>query len=133
MLSSSVELLYEVEPAIVLMEPELMKTVFINVLDNARKSIEGSGQVWLTGKKENEGYVVIIRDSGKGMEQKELDKITDAFYMVDKSRSRKQGGAGLGLAICHEILMLHGFSISFESEVNKGTIVKITMKEQSDE
>ena len=70
-----------------------------------------------------------IQDTGKGMEPQELSKITDAFYMVDKSRSRKQGGAGLGLAICNEILMLHGFDISFESAVGIGTVVTITMKE----
>ena len=69
-----------------------------------------------------------IQDSGKGMEQNELCKITDAFYMVDKSRTRQHGGAGLGLAICKEILTLHGFDIFFSSTVGIGTVVTITME-----
>ena len=70
-----------------------------------------------------------IQDTGKGMEQQELSRIADAFYMVDKSRSRKQGGAGLGLAICHEIITLHGFDISFDSSIGIGTVATVTMKE----
>ena len=74
---------------------------------------------------------LIIGQGGKDVEalKKELSKITDAFYMVDKSRSRKQGGAGLGLSICKEILTLHKFDIAFDSAVGVGTTVTITMKE----
>ena len=53
--------------------------------------------------------------------------------MGDKSRSRKQGGAGLGLAICDEILKLHDFTITFDSAVGKGTSVTVTMKEAQNE
>lgn len=128
--NANIELIYNVEEAIIKMEAELMKTVFINVIDNARNAIEKSGTITVIGRKEKDGYVITIQDTGKGMEPHELEKITNAFYMVDKSRSRKRGGAGLGLAICNEIIALHGFEIRFDSTINVGTTVTIVMREQ---
>lgn len=119
------------ERAVIAMEPELMQTVFINLIDNARKAIEGRGRIDVWGERRREAYAVMIRDTGKGMDERELPKIREAFYMVDKSRSRKQGGAGLGLAICQEVLQLHGFRIDFESAVGAGTTVTIYMEEES--
>lgn len=127
--AEGIKLICDVEQAVIPMEAELMKTVFINLFDNARKAIDGTGKIVLTGQKRPQEYIVTIQDTGKGMEQQELSRITDAFYMVDKSRSRKQGGIGLGLAICNEILTLHGFDISFDSSVGIGTVVTVTMKE----
>lgn len=127
LIASGVEFIYNVKQAIIPMETELMETVFINLLDNARKAIDGRGKILLNGKKQGNEYLVTITDSGKGMAKQELSKITDAFYMIDKSRSRKQGGVGLGLAICKEILTLHGFDIKFDSELGVGTTVTIIM------
>jgi signal transduction histidine kinase len=129
LIAAHIELVYDVEQAVIPMETELMKTVFINIADNARKSMERGGTIIIRGRKQADQYMVTIQDSGMGMEKTELEKITDAFYRIDKSRSRKQGGAGLGLAICNEILMLHEFSISFESTLHVGTAVTITMEE----
>ncbi len=128
--NAGIELILDVEKAVVSMEPELMKTVFINLIDNARNAMDMGGRVAVTGRKDIGGYTVTIRDNGKGMAPEELKKITTAFYMVDKSRSRKHGGAGLGLAICNEIIALHGFEIRFESEINVGTAATIVMKER---
>lgn len=127
--TEGIKLICDVEQAVIPMEAGLMKTVFINLIDNARKAIDETGVIVLTGQKRQQEYIVTIQDTGKGMEQQELSRIADAFYMVDKSRSRKQGGAGLGLAICNEILTLHGFDISFDSHVGIGTVVTVTMKE----
>lgn len=124
----NIKLSCELEMATILMEPDLMKTVLINLIDNGRKAIEKNGQITISGKWYQDDYKVSIRDTGKGMEKQELDKITEAFYMVDKSRSRKQGGVGLGLAICDEILKLHHFELCFESKLNMGTTAIITMK-----
>ena len=128
--NSNIELVYDVEEAIIPMEAELMKTVFINVIDNARNAIDAKGTITVVGRKAKGGYVITIQDTGKGMEKCELEKITNAFYMVDKSRSRKHGGAGLGLAICNEIVALHGFEIRFDSTINVGTTVTIVMGEK---
>ena len=64
-----------------------------------------------------------MADQGRGIPEGELNKITEPFYMVDKSRSRAEGGAGLGLALCKEIAELHRGQLCFESREGKGTIV----------
>lgn len=81
--------------------------------------------LYLLGRKEEDGYAIYVRDTGKGMPKEELSRITEAFYMVDKSRSRQQGGAGLGLAICLEIVKRHGGTMTFKSIQGKGTMVRI--------
>ncbi len=129
LLASHISLQYQIEPALLSMEAELMKTVFLNLLDNARKAITDQGQILILGRKKSRGYVLCIRDSGRGMNPEDLTKITEAFYMTDISRSRSQGGAGLGLAICDEILKLHGFTLSFKSQLGIGTTAILTMKE----
>lgn len=124
-----IELVMELDEANLLIEPDLMKTVCLNLLDNARKSIETKGCIRFLGKVENRGYCIIIKDNGKGMETKELDRITEAFYMVDQSRSREVGGAGLGLSICSQIIEIHHAEMSFESDPDCGTTVYIHFKE----
>lgn len=66
-------------------------------------------------------------DEGKGMPEEALHKITEAFYMVDKSRSRKEGGAGLGMTLCNEIVKLHGAKWEIESEEGIGTTITVTL------
>ena len=118
----------DVEPAPLRMEPSLMHTVFLNLLDNARKASLPEAPVTLTGRRMGEDYVVTVQDRGRGMDPAELQKIRRPFYRIDPSRSRAQGGAGLGLAICDEILKLHGFSLDFESRPGCGTTATVTMK-----
>lgn len=128
LIESGIKFCVKVENAVIFAEPDLIKTVCINLLDNARKSINSGGIIVLLGKKLNDGYVISIIDNGRGMRKDELKKITDPFYMVDKSRARLQGGAGLGLAICSEIAKVHGSTLEFKSELGKGTCVSIRLK-----
>ena len=118
----------DVEPTLLRMEPSLMHTVFLNLLDNARKASPPESPVTLTGRRMGENYVVTVQDRGHGMDLVELQKIRRPFYRIDPSRSRAQGGAGLGLAICDEILSLHGFSLEFESQPGCGTTATVFMK-----
>ena len=74
-----------------------------------------------------EGAKIYISDTGCGMPKDEISKITEAFYRIDKSRSRKQGGVGLGLAICKEIVRIHQGEMRFISQQGKGTTVIITI------
>ena len=114
-----------------LVEPDLMKTVLLNLLDNGRKAVEKEGTLQLLGKKESGGYAFYVKDSGKGIPKEEISRITEAFYMIDKSRARQQGGAGLGLSICAEIVKRHGGTLEFDSEKGLGTTVKVFLpKEQ---
>ncbi|MCI9486287.1 MAG: HAMP domain-containing histidine kinase [Lachnospiraceae bacterium] len=104
-------------------EWDLMKTLVINLIDNAKKA--GSRRIFLRGEPEEGGYRITISDNGRGIPAESLPRIQDAFYMVDKSRSRKQNGAGLGLALCKKIAALHGTFLNFYSREGKGTTVTL--------
>lgn len=117
-----------VQPCTALIEPDLMETVCINLLDNARKAIDGGGEITLEGAMEDGGCRILVSDSGKGIPPEELDRVTEAFYMVDKSRARAQGGAGLGLALCSRIVKLHGGTLEIESGPGRGTRVTIRLR-----
>ena len=112
-----------------LLEPDLFSSLVINVLDNARKAIGNkcNGKIEITQTMMSGGCCIIFSDNGCGIPQKELDKVTEAFYRVDKSRSRAQGGVGLGLSLCKRIVELHNGKIRFYSELGKGTRVVITL------
>ena len=116
------------EKAQIFIEPDLIESVCLNLLDNARKAIDGDGVVVLEGLVQETGYCIRVTDNGKGIPQQEISRITDAFYMVDKSRARAQGGAGLGLSICQKIVALHKGSMEFQSTVGAGTQVSVYLK-----
>ena len=119
----------EAEEAPVYLELDLMETVCLNLLDNARKATPPGGAVTLAGRGTEEGGCVIrVTDTGRGIPAEELGRITEPFYMVDKSRSRAQGGAGLGLALCQRIVELHGGTLEFHSAPGKGTTAEIHLK-----
>ena len=105
----------------------LLQTLLQNLLDNARKATDSGGQVVLAGRKDGEGYRITVADQGRGIPEGELNKITEPFYMVDKSRSRAEGGAGLGLALCKQIAALHGGELRFESREGRGTTVTVEL------
>lgn len=109
-------------------EPDLVKSLLLNLVDNARKALDGGGEICIESKNLPDGCLIRVGDNGKGMPESALSKITDAFYRVDKSRSRAQGGVGLGLALCREIASVHNGEISFESSVGKGTVVTVILR-----
>ncbi len=125
---AGVRLTVRAQPVPALMEPDLMETVCLNLLDNARKAMEGGGDLLLEGLSEEGRPVIRVTDSGKGIPAEELERVTEAFYMVDKSRSRAQGGAGLGLALCRRIVDLHGGTLELESTPGQGTRVTVRLK-----
>lgn len=104
---------------------ELLKSSFINLIDNARKASKPGSIIRFTGTKSNTHYTITVQDFGIGMEEKHLNRITDAFYMVDKSRSRTEGGAGLGLSLASMIFNRHDANLSIASKVNEGTIISV--------
>jgi signal transduction histidine kinase len=110
------------------MEPDLVKSLVLNLLDNARKAMEPGGAIRFTSTMTPEGCILVVQDQGRGMEPQELEKITGAFYRVDKARSRAQGGAGLGLSLCQEIVDLHKGTMVFSSQPGQGTTVTVTLK-----
>ena len=109
------------------MEPDLVKSLLYNLADNASKAIEQEGVIVIQAILRPGGCQFQVADNGRGMEAAELDRITEAFYRVDKARSRSQGGAGLGLALCKQIVALHNGTIHFASEPGKGTRVTVNL------
>ena len=125
---AGIQLIVEAEEAPAFVEPDLLKTMGLNLLDNARKATPSGGQISLIGKAKENGYLIQVTDTGKGIPAEELSRITEPFYMVDKSRARAQGGAGLGLALCQRIVELHGGTLEFESVLGQGTTVRVYLK-----
>ena len=112
---------------------ELMKNVLLNILDNGGKAAGVNGEITIEAGCKSGNVWISITDNGMGMPKEEISKIQEAFYRVDKSRSRADGGAGLGLAICSNIMNIHKGKILFESEVGKGTTVTLVWKGSIDE
>ncbi|MDR1706303.1 MAG: HAMP domain-containing histidine kinase [Clostridiales bacterium] len=115
----------DIEPAYVMVEYDLFKTLLLNLIDNAIKA--GCGTLTITGKRDNDIYRISVSDDGGGIPASELARITEAFYTVDKSRSRRQHGLGLGLALVTRIAEIHGATLSLESVLGKGTTVTLNM------
>jgi heavy metal sensor kinase len=111
--------------------PSLLELV-VNVLDNAIKYNISDGKIDIFIKKERSFIVTEIKDTGIGIPEKDLDRVFDRFYRVDKSRSRESGGIGLGLSICEEIVKLHGGRIEIKSKEGMGTTVTVYLRGDKD-
>lgn len=125
--SKGIRLICRSDPGTAAMEPDLVKSLLYNLVDNAAKAMDGEGVIAVKAGPIPGGCQFQVADNGRGMEEAELSRITEAFYRVDKSRSRKQGGAGLGLALCREIVELHQGSLKFHSAPGTGTRVLVTI------
>ncbi len=105
-----------------------------NLIDNAMKASQSKGRICVSSYGEESRVVVEVEDHGIGMDSDQISHIKEAFYRVDKARSRAAGGAGLGLSICERIAQLHHAELTFVSERGKGTIVRLyfpKIKEES--
>ena len=130
MKSKGIRLVCKAEPARVCFEADLVKSLLYNLIDNASKATDDGGIIAVRATAINGGCQFQVADNGRGMEPEELQRITEAFYRVDKARSRSQGGAGLGLALCKQIVELHHGYIQFSSVPGKGTRVTVTLYEK---
>lgn len=118
-----------VEDAIIYGEKSLLNILLFNLIDNARKASNPGSKITLLGVRTAEGYCFAVKDRGRGIPEEAIDRITEPFYMVDKSRARAEGGAGLGLALCQRIAQLHSTQLHYESKVGRGTVVSFLLKE----
>lgn len=120
----AVHLKMECEVFSMKMDPALMESLLINLIDNALKATDADGSIWVRAYEKAGKKIFEVSDTGMGIPEEELGKITDAFYMVDKSRSRKEGGSGLGLALCVKVAEIHGGFLKIESQLGEGTTVR---------
>ena len=109
------------DQAQVLGDPDRLKQLFINLVDNAIKYTPNGGEVKLALERDPEWVRVAIADTGPGIPEQDLPKIFDRFYRVDKARARENGGTGLGLSIVKWIVDAHGGKIAVKSKLGKGT------------
>jgi two-component system phosphate regulon sensor histidine kinase PhoR len=105
---------------------EELRSVFSNLVSNAIRYTPASGtgktgEIFISWKLENDEPVFSVRDTGIGIEQKHIDRLTERFYRVDRSRSRETGGTGLGLSIVKHILIRHQSKLEITSELGMGS------------
>ena len=107
-------------------DPEQIKTVFENVLNNAIKYSQPDSEPIQVSYKHREFFAIIrITDFGIGIPEEELSHIFEPFYRVDKSRAKDTGGYGLGLSLCKTIMEAHGGKIEVQSRPEEGTTVSL--------
>lgn len=113
------------QPAVICGERELLLILLGNLVDNAGKASKKGDTIRVLGDAGAQQIVLTVQDEGKGIPEEEKERVFESFYMLDEARKRKNGGLGLGLSICREIAKIHGAQIELDSEVGKGTSVKI--------
>ena len=104
----------------------LLYEIVFNLCDNAIKYNTDGGRVQVTVTKENETAAVTVRDTGIGIPHDQQDRVFERFYRVDKSHSKVSGGTGLGLSIVKHAVQYHHGAIHLQSEVGKGTEIRVT-------
>ena len=109
-------------------DPERLRQVLANLIDNAIKYGRTGGVVTLRGREAGGGMVEIsVRDDGPGIPPDALSRVFERFYRVDKARSREQGGTGLGLAIVKNVVQAHGGDVRVESSAGRGAEFFLTL------
>lgn len=111
-----------------MLDTDFFGSLLVNLIENARKALPDGGIISVQSVMTTDGCQIRVTDNGRGIPADALSHITEAFYRVDKSRSRAEGGAGLGLTLCAEIAGMHHGTIAFESEENRGTTVTVDLK-----
>ena len=117
--------------AVVLAQPELLCDMLYNLIQNARKATPADGKVEVLLDETPTRLTIRVQDTGCGIPPQELARITEPFYMVDKSRAREQGGSGMGLALCARIAALHGTTLQFASVPSQGTTVSFCLQKRA--
>ncbi|WP_124728561.1 ATP-binding protein [Staphylospora marina] len=126
----SIDLTLYVPPGIrrVYADRDKIDQVLDNLISNAVKYTPEGGSIAITARTRPDGMVEVgVADTGIGIPKKDLGRIFERFYRVDKARSRELGGTGLGLAIAREIIRAHDGDIRIESVWKKGTLVTFTL------
>jgi two-component system phosphate regulon sensor histidine kinase PhoR len=126
---NEVDLVVECEDVVVRGNKERLIQMLLNLVDNAVKYTslkeKGEKKVWVRAYDTPDWVVLEVEDTGPGIPKEAQSRIFEKFYRVDKARSRKMGGTGLGLTIVKTIVDKHGGKIEVESEINQGTVMRV--------
>mgnify|MGYP004628963829 FL=1 len=109
-------------------DADLLLDLLCNLVGNAVKASEPGQPVEVRAAENGDTVTLTVADHGCGIPQSEISRVTEPFYMVDKSRARKQGGSGLGLALCKRIAEVHGSDLHIESTPGEGTRVSVILR-----
>lgn len=121
----NIKIILEVEgKPVVNADRELFVSLLYNLIHNSIKASRPGGRIWLEADSEK----LAVRDEGAGIRAEDLPHVWEAFFMSDKSRSRSEGGSGLGLALADRIVKLHGMRADIESREGRGTRVQVFYK-----
>ncbi|QEK13489.1 cell wall metabolism sensor histidine kinase WalK [Crassaminicella thermophila] len=120
------------ERVICFIDPDKIEQVIINILSNAIKYTPENGEIKVLVEKDEFRGIIRIIDNGMGIPEKDIPRLFERFYRVDKARSRELGGTGLGLSIAQQIVKAHEGEINIKSKEGEGTevIIKLPLKEK---
>lgn len=116
-----------IDESVVIADRERIKQVLVNLIDNSTKYTPDNGYVIITTKPDLDCIIVSVKDSGVGIPKDDLPRIFERFYRVDKTRSRDNGGSGLGLSIVKHIMELHNSKITVTSNEGEGSEFKFKL------
>lgn len=111
---------------------DLLISLLTNLIDNAAKASQPGKTIQVTADETADSYRLAVSDEGSGIPADKIALVTEPFYRVDKARSRKQGGAGLGLSLCQLIATAHGGELNISSEIGKGTTITMTWRDHDE-
>lgn len=121
------KLIKQIKPMTFEGDKTMLVCLLRNLIENAARASESGSRIWFMIDEMDNQVCIRVKDEGIGMEAHELQRITDAFYRVDKARSRSNGGAGIGLNLCDLIVRKHMGVMQFESTPNQGTVVTVLL------
>lgn len=127
--SEDISILFDTneEERIVKCDKDSIERIILNLLSNSIKHTNGKGNIVVKTNSCEDYIDIIVKDDGDGIPKKNIEKVFNKFEQVDKSLSRKHEGSGLGLFIVKSLVEMHGGVINIESEVGRGTEVKIRL------
>jgi len=111
---------------------ELIKSLIFNLIDNSIKASSPYSMIHLNVIAENDRVTIMVIDEGLGIPEDQIPMLTEPFFSLDKARTRKHGGAGLGLALCSEIAAVHDSQLQITSKLGEGTCISIVLDEVKD-
>lgn len=115
------------EPVLALTDEDALAEILDNLVDNAIKYTPAGGRITLSWRAQDQSAILAVADTGSGIPEKDLPRVFERFYRVDKARSRELGGTGLGLSIVKHLVQALGGSVTAASEMGRGSIFTIEL------